>query len=295
MAMVTRILVLGASGAVGGAVVKELARRDGVAVRVASRRPSELGLDARVEAVRFDLEQQDTFAPALAGIERVFMLARPGDEQPELHALPLIDAMRAQGVKRVVHLSAMGAEKRPDFGLRRVELALDASGLAVTHLRPNFFFQIFTTGALGRGIALRGEIRIPAGGARLSFLDARDVGAAAAVALTEPGHEGHGYTLTGAEALDHAEIAAAIAHARGSAVRYVAIDEDEARRALGEAGFPPPWVERLLGFYRLVRSGAAAELTSSVAELLGRPPRTFAEFATEHRAAFDAKPDAALP
>src|SRR5262245_50450123 len=127
------ILVLGASGAVGRHVVRELGRR-GVPARLASRDPATLSRERGAETIAFDLTRPETFGPALEGIRKVFLVARPGDDAPERHALPLLEAMRVHGVAHVVDLSALGAEQRPDFGLRRVELALEQSGMAFTHL-----------------------------------------------------------------------------------------------------------------------------------------------------------------
>ena len=102
--------------------------------------------------------------------------------------------------------------------------------------------------------------------------------------VADKAHAGKAYTLTGPQAFDHAELAAVIEQVSGRAVRYEAISEDEARRVLSEAGFPAPWVERLIGFYRLVRDEAAAPVSPAVQDLLGRPARTFSAFASEHAA-----------
>ncbi len=286
------VLVLGATGTVGSEV-RRLLMEAGEPVVGASR-------DATRAAkrggrwVELDLERPETFAPALEGIDRAFLIARPGDEEADRVAAPLIEAMARAGVRRVVNLSAMGAEQRESFSTRRVERLLESSGIAWTHLRPNFFFQVFTSGPLHRGILARGEIRIPAADARISYLDARDVAAAAVMALTTPGHESKGYTLTGGEALDHASIAGEIARASGRPVRYVAIDEDEARAALAAAGLPPAWVERLIGFYRVVRSGACAPVIDDLPRLLGRAPITFARFAADARSAWAERTESSL-
>ncbi|HEX9106270.1 MAG TPA: NAD(P)H-binding protein, partial [Longimicrobiales bacterium] len=237
------------------------------------------GVAAGVEWVRLDLEQPETFAPALAGVDAVFMVARPGDDEADRVAAPLVDALVREGVARVVDLSALGAELRPDFALRRVELMLEGSGVAWTHLRPNWFMQVFSTPPLLDGIRARGELCLPAGDARLSFVDARDVAAVAAVALCETGHAGKAYALTGGEALDHAQVAAEIGRASGRAVRYRPLGEAAARAALASSGFGPGRVERLIGFYRLVRGGACAPVSADVATVLGRPPIGFRTFA----------------
>jgi len=284
---IRRVLVLGATGTVGSQVRSELRQR-GVAVRAASRDPATAQAQERsagrraVDWVLLDLERPATFRAALSGTDAVFMIARPGDEEPERTAGPFIEAMRAAGIERVVDLSALGAEKREDFGLRRVEVLLEASGLGWTHLRPNWFMQVFSTPPLLGAIRDAGELRLPTAAARLSFVDARDIAAVAAVALGEAGHEGSAYTLTGGRALDHAEVADEISRAAGRRVSYRAIDDDSARAALAGFGLPPSRIDRLLAFYRLVRAGACEPVSPAVPALLGRPAIPFAAFARDH-------------
>jgi uncharacterized protein YbjT (DUF2867 family) len=285
MSMSEKILVVGATGTVGRPLVAELVNA-GMAVRAASRDPERARgvLPAAAAIVPFDLERPATFGDALQGVERVFLMARPGDEHADHLAFPLIEAMERHGVRHVVDLSALGAEARPSFALRKIEQRLEASPMTFTHLRPNFFMQLFTSGSLLAAVRAS-AIRVPAALAKVSWIDARDVAAAAAAVLVAGKvHAGKAYTLTGPQALDHAEIAAMIHQACGRAVSYEAISEEEARRVLAQVGFPAPWVERLIGFYRLVRDELAAPVSSAVQDLTGRPARRFSAFASEHAA-----------
>lgn len=282
-----RILVLGATGAVGRSLVERLTAK-GAPVRAASRNPeaAQSHTALRVEWVRVDLDQPETFSAALAGIDRVFLIARPGDEHPERAAGPFIRAMKRAGTQHVVNLTALGVETRNDISLRKVELLLEESGLEFTYLRPNFFMQIFTTDPLLPAIRSTSAIRLPTGDARVSYIDARDIAAVAAAALTEPGHAGRAYTLTGPEACDHSAIAARISEAAGNRIGYEPVEEEVARAALAAAGFSPQRVERLIGFYRLVRSGFCAPVSGDVERVLGRPPRSFSPFIAEHSTAW---------
>jgi len=280
------ILVVGATGTVGKQVAIELAKT-GAIVRAATRDPETAiqrsGFPDGILPVRFDLEQENTFDEALSGVDRVFLMARPGDEESDKYAFPLIDAMARNGIKRVVDLSAMGAELRPDFALRRIELRLESSPMAWTHLRPNWFMQVFTAGSLLATLKQTRSIRVPAGAAKISWVDARDVASVAAATLGPDNiHEGKAYTLTGGEALDHAEIASLIESALGIPVKYLSLTDNEARIALKTAGFPPPWVERLITFYSLVRTGYASSVSPSVGEILHRPPITMTRFIEEY-------------
>ncbi len=122
---------MGATGSVGSELVT-LLDPSGEKVRAATREPAagRQGSVSAAEFVEFDFERPLTFAPALNSVDRVFLIARPGDEHPDGVASPLIDEMKRQGVRHVVNLSAMGVETRDDISLRRVELYLEDSGLA---------------------------------------------------------------------------------------------------------------------------------------------------------------------
>jgi uncharacterized protein YbjT (DUF2867 family) len=277
-----QVLVIGATGSVGSELVTLLGRL-GERVRAATREPaSARSPHSAVEFVEFDFERPQTFAATLAGVDRVFLIARPGDDHADQVAFPLIDEMKRGAVRHVVNLSAMGVESRDDFALRKIERYVEDSGIGFTHLRPNFFMQVFSSGPLLLDIRSTGAIHIPAAGAKLSYIDVRDIAAVAAATLTEQGHMGKAYTLTGGQALDHHEIARAISGATGKTIQYEAITEEAARRALEGAGLSPERVERLIGFYRLVRQGFCAPVSSDVQTVLDRPPISFAQFANDH-------------
>lgn len=277
------ILIIGATGTVGSELVAQL-RGKGESVRGATRKPTEAARRSSPadEYVEFDLERPETFAQALQGIDRVFLMARPGDDHADRVALPLIDEMKHQGVRHVVDLSAMGVEKREEMALRKVERYLERSGMEFTHLRPNWFMQVFTGGPLLAGIRAAAAIQIPAGDAKISYVDVRDIVAMAAAALTEPGHAGKAYTITGPQALHHREIAEQISAATGKAVRYVPLSEETARKALQSAGFPPERVERLIGFYQFVRAGFCEPVSPDTETVLGRQPISFERFANDY-------------
>jgi uncharacterized protein YbjT (DUF2867 family) len=281
------ILVTGASGRVGHALVQELGRR-GCRVQAAVRRISErlpwhTGLITQVE---FDFDKPKTFRGALDGVDRVFLIARPGDDAADATAAPLLDEIARRRIRSIVNLTAMGVELLHGTALRKIEVAIEASGIPFTHLRPNFFMQIFSADPLLSGITARGIIAVPAAESRLSFVDSRDVAAVAASALTDERHWGRAYTLTGDCALNHREVATAISRATGRRVRYVPIDDETARKAIMDGGLSPERAERLLGFYRHVRAGHCSRISPDVAEVLGRPAVTFGQFAADHAEAW---------
>ncbi len=276
------VLVLGATGEVGGRVLQELEAR-GERVYGASRAADRAGAVRGGAWRELDLDHPETFPAALEGVDRVFLIARPGDDDPDRVAGPFFEAARSAGVAHVVNLTAMGVEREPEFGLRRLELQLEASGLAYTHLRPNFFMQVFAAPPLLGQIA-GGVVRLPTADARLSYVDTRDVADVAVAALTDPGHAGRAYTITGPESIDHHMVARRLSDATGWHVTYEPLTDEDAAAFMSAAGLGPARVERLLGFYRRVRGGHSAPVSGDVEAVLGRPARSFAAFARDYAA-----------
>lgn len=269
-------MVMGATGVIGGRVMKALLSA-GCDVKGASR--SMTG----PEWVKLDILAPGTHARALEGVTTVMLAARPGDEESHVSSAPFIETMRRSGVRRVVLLSALGAQLRPEFSLRKVELLLESSGLAWTFVRPNFFMQMLAIPPLSAEMAARGVLRLPAGRARIAYVHADDVAAVLARALLDPGLAGRGLDVSGPRALDHYEVASAISAATGRDVKFEDLSDDEARRIFAERGLAKPQVEQLILFYSLVRKGYCATPDGGASALLGRPLIEFSDFAGASR------------
>ncbi len=200
------ILVTGAGGTVGTALVEQLkAQRHAFRAAYHSPPKAEKAKQAGVDAVALDFGQPGSLAPALAGIDAVFLLGTGIRGQVE-RELNVVDAARAAGVRRLVKLSSWGAADGRFLIARfhrEVESAIEASGLAWTFLRPNGFMQNF----LELGIASIRAIHLPAADARISHIDARDIARVAARVLTTSGHEGKAYELSGPHDLSYREVA----------------------------------------------------------------------------------------
>lgn len=289
------ILITGATGTTGRALLPLLAAA-GARVR-ALVRPSAAAtakLPPGVERVPGDFDRPATLAHALVGVERAYLVTN-STERAEAQQLAFVEAARRAGVRHVVHLSQLHA--RADSPVRflryhaAVERALEASGMAWTHLRPNLFMQSLL--AVAPAVAAEGRLYAPVGDARVSVVDVRDVAAVAARALTEDGHEGRVYDVTGPEALTHAELAEQIGGATGRPVAFVDVPED-ALRDIARAMNAPTWqAEGLVEDYAHYKRGEAAGVSSAVADVTGRPPRTFRAFAREFAVAFAPAPAAA--
>ncbi len=281
------ILVTGATGRTGSELVKLLVAQ-GIPVRAATRTPEMAAArwGGTVGAVAFDFDRPETFAPAVQGVEKLFLIARPADNHSDQAAIPLVDEARKQGVTHIVNLTAMGAEQDETFALRVLERYIEASGIAFTHLRPNWFMQNFDSGPMLADIKATGALHLPAADAKLSFIDVRDIAAVAFEALTNPAHLHKAYTLTGGEALTHEEIMAAISKAAGKTLSYIPLSEETACGALAKAGIPEERIERWRMFYRKVRAGLCAPVTPDVEMILGRSPITFDKYTCDYAAAW---------
>lgn len=276
------ILVVGATGSVGRGAVAELRAR-GARFAAATRDPARARerLGPGVELLTLDPEDPHGLAAAFEGVEALLLVPpETGDGRKREVARRVAEAAARAGVRRMATVSGLSAMRDEDSVSRRVERDVEALDVAWTHLRPNFFMQNYHTGYCES--IRRGAIAFYTGAGRTSLVDARDVGAAAAAVLLEPGHEGRAPLLTGAEALDHTEIAAILSEATGREIRYTARSHDDTRAALRAAGLAEPAVEASLRRFREVESGAFAAVSPELAAILGRPPRDFASYAREH-------------
>lgn len=282
------ILVTGATGHIGRELTRELDAK-GAKFRILVRDPARAAdLPESAERVVADLGDPGSLAPAFAGADRLFLLVPGVGLDFTGHA---IAAARAAGVRHLVHLSSAhaGFDPVPAMGRwhhEREEL-VRASGIPATILRPGGFM----TNALDwlPTIADGGYVLDPSGPGKLAPIDVADIAAVAATVLTEDGHEGQTYVLTGDELLTLAGQVEILRETTGLdlGVRAVATPE-EAVRARFPGGAPQPLADALVEGFALVREGVAAFRTDTVARLLGRPPRTFADWCARNAGRFSA-------
>jgi uncharacterized protein YbjT (DUF2867 family) len=271
------ILVTGATGTVGSEVVKALEGR-GARFRAGYRtRPQNVPKGA--EAVALDFDRPETLGPALRGVETVFLLS--STVAPEANAVR--EAAKA-GVKRIVKLSVWEAGA-PGFTFgawhRGIEQAIEQSGLAWTFLRPNGFMQNVIN-YMGQTIKGQGAMYSSVGDARISHIDARDIGAVAARVLTEAGHEGKAYDLSGPAALSYGEMAATLSSVLGRKVQYVSVSDEDYKKAAMGAGTPEGYADALINLHRNYREGRFGRVAPDVQKLLGRAATSFEQFARDH-------------
>jgi uncharacterized protein YbjT (DUF2867 family) len=283
--MTARILVTGATGNVGREVVKCLVGRDHHVIAAvmddedAARLDPEIG--SQVETRRFLFGEDATYTPAFTGVEKLFLMRPPQIADVKHYLFPVIDRARSLGVEQIVFLSLLGAERNPVVPHHKVEAYLRAREAPFTFLRPSFYMQNLNTTHRAE-IRDDDEICVPVGNAKTSFIDVRDIGAVAAKTLTEPGHVGKAYALTGGEALDYYEVAELFTEVLGRTITYTdpsILAFIRRRRALGT-----PWkfVMVMVGLYTATRLGTADRVTGTVARFLGRPPLSLRQYIEDY-------------
>ena len=274
------ILVTGATGNVGKHIVSQLVE-NGQKVRALTRDPARL--EARsplVEWVQGDLDRKETVLPALKDVKKMFLLIR----SPV--ALELVQMAAEAGVEHIVLLSSSSVLEDSagvTFNARRhlvVEQAIQAAGLKWTFVRPG----AFATNSLQWAATIRQEsaVHLPYPDAHLASVHEADIAAVSAVALTQADMTGKAFHLTGPTSLTQREMVATIGTVLGRTVRFDELSPDQYR----ESGQVPPQYADVLLKHWAARNGIPAQTTNNVEEVTGRPARSFAQWATDHKADF---------
>lgn len=281
------ILVIGGRSKIGTALIGDLLER-GEQVRVLVR-DGELasGLPDQVEAVLGDLSDEGSLVTAMTGAEKVFLLSSPHPDVIRWHR-NAVDAARRTQVQLLVRSSILGADRVSAAEFISAHTASDRylqeSGLPYVIVRPNLFLQNIPESTIPF-IDASGTFYVDAGAARISMVDTRDVAAVAAVALTEPGHAGASYDVTGPEAVSYTDVAAGLTSALGRPVSYVSASDDAVRQALTGAGLTEWFAGALTGLYQDYRGsgadGYAAQVSDTIKRLTGRPARSLADLLAE--------------
>jgi uncharacterized protein YbjT (DUF2867 family) len=274
------ILVIGGRGKIGSALLDELAAR-GEPVRALVRHTENAAaLPAGVEPVVGDLADPGSLAAAMAGVEKVFLLCSPTEQEVQLNR-NAIDAAGQAGVQLLVRSSILGSDPQAEAVFRRdhglCDQYLQQSGLPHRIIRPNLFLQNVPENTMP-GIDAGGRFYVNAGEARLSMVDTRDVAAVAAALLTGGGDGATAYDVTGPEALSYQDVAAKLSAALGRPISYVDVPDQAVHDALIGFGLGEWMTAALVGLYqdykRSGTDGYAAQLTTTVQDLTGSPART---------------------
>jgi uncharacterized protein YbjT (DUF2867 family) len=285
------ILVTGATGKVGSEAVHLLRQRD-LPVRALVRDAGKAAPLAAAGAAlaRADFDDPDTIDQAMTGVDTVILVspAVPAQE------LAVVASAARHDVKHVIKVTSKAAADSPIArrrGQAEIEAGLAVSGLPHTLLRANAFMQ--NTLALAPAIQRTGGFTSSAGAGRAGMVDARDVAAVAAEIAAAPGeHDGQTYRLTGPALISYSDVAAVLSEVLGRPVAYRPVSLEQDRATMVGAGVPEPIAAMNAQAFSLIAAGDAAWLSPDVAGLLGRPARSFAQFAADFAVAFSPVPAA---
>lgn len=289
MANTRKILITGATGNVGGALLDRLRTTD-IDLRALTRDESKARSlrDRGTEAVVADFLKPDTLGPALEGVSHVFLLTPISPEQVA-QARNVIQAAQESGhAPRIVRLSVQQASHEAPMRVSRqhaeIEEALRSSGLPHTLLRPQSLMQ--NTLMVAQTVAREGKIYQPFKDGKLGMIDARDVAEVAAKVLTEEGHDGKVYTLTGPATISFDDVAQALSEVLGKEVRYVNVSLEAAKEAMLDRGVPE-WLAEALNEYAKAHSNGYSDFTTEdVEQLTGHPATSYKQFARDFEQRF---------
>ncbi len=266
------ILVTGSTGTFGSAVLRKLQERK-MEIRA-----------ARVD-IPFDWNKPETFAKALVGIEKVFLISPPNDTIFDKKLIPFIAEAKRAGVQFILHSTLYGTDKNPESTFGKSERLVVESGINYAIIRPNFIFQNFINYDLQ---ALKsGHIYLPTKDSKTSYIDVNDVATVSATILENPTkHIGKTYTLTGSEPLSHQQFADIFSSTLGKNITNISPSNDEYKATLLSYNLPQELVDFMGSLYAAIEAGLFTSTTNDYQLITGKKPTTAKEFIEKNRTAF---------
>ena len=268
----SKILITGATGNVGGELIKICLRENVRVIAVVTDAAKSAGqLASVIEPREFDFTRPETYAGAMQGVSKVFLVRPPAVSNVRRDIFPFLEYCRRARVEQIVFLSLLGAEKLSFTPHRKIELEILRLDIPYTFLRPSFFMQNLSTTHRAE-IKNEREIFVPAGKGKTSFVDVRDVAFAAFTSLSGAQHLNKSYELTGSEALSYFEVAEIlsdilkkpIAYRNPSLLSFIWRSWQKHKNL--------SFVLVMAIIYTTARFGQAGLITEGIPKLLGRKP-----------------------
>src|ERR671932_886208 len=293
--MAEAILVTGATGTVGSEVVKQLLSAKGqkeedMIIKAAARSANDsTSRNSGLQAVELDFNKPDTLSAALRGVDKLFLLTPFQSNMVDLTS-NLVNEAKNAGVKYIIKQSVLGADAEqaitPSRLHRQAEKIIEESGIPFTFLRPNFFMQNFVT-FYSHFIKTQGAFYVPAGDAKASFVDVRDIAAVAVQVLNgnkngESKHIRKAYDITGGEAISYGQAAEILSKEIGKKVNYVNISDEDTRKGMKDMGADDWTINSMIELFGTTRAGYLSEVSPAVEQITGNKPITFSKFARDY-------------
>jgi uncharacterized protein YbjT (DUF2867 family) len=286
------ILITGATGTVSSEVVKQLsAKGENIIVKAAARSATDNTFENlnRVQVVQLDYDKPDSLAVALKGVDKLFLLTPFQSNMVDLTSNLVSEAKKAK-VKYIAKQSVMGADAEPGITPgrlhRQAEKIIEESGIPFTFLRPNFFMQNFVN-YYSNLIRSQGAFYMPAGDAKVSFVDVRDIAAVAVKSLINDNQQkGRAYNITGGEALTYGQAAEILSKAVGKKINYVNVTDQDARKGMKDMSMDEWTIKSMIELFEITRAGYVSEISPIVEQVTGNKPITFSQFAKDYAGAF---------
>ncbi len=281
-----KIFVNGASGKVSQNVIQELLEA-GHEVFAGTRFPEKGEKKKGVTWVVSDAAAPEKGLEVLEQVDAAFFIAPPGFTNQYEILSPWIEKAKQVKLKKIVLMTAMGVEFAPDEApFRKTEILLEKSGLNWNIIRPNWFMQNFNTFWIG-GILSDKKIYFPAGNAKTSFIDSRDISSTAAKLLVSGDKfASQAFALTGTKSLTHDEVAEIISKQTGLKIEYVNVSPEDFKKGLLGGGVPEDYAGFLVMIAGALRDGHAEAITDSVQKITGKSPISFDKYAEDHKKAW---------
>jgi uncharacterized protein YbjT (DUF2867 family) len=286
------ILITGATGTVGSEVVKQLsAKGENIIVKATARSATDNTFENlnRVQVVQLDYDKPYSLAVALKGVDKLFLLTPFQSNMVDLTSNLVSEAKKAK-VKYIAKQSVMGADAEPGITPgrlhRQAEKIIEESGIPFTFLRPNFFMQNFVN-YYSNLIRSQGAFYTPAGDAKVSFVDVRDIAAVAVKSLINDNQQkGRAYNITGGEALTYGQAAEILSKAVGKKINYVNVTDQDARKGMKDMSMDEWTIKSMIELFEITRAGYVSEISPIVEQVTGNKPITFSQFAKDYAGAF---------
>ncbi len=275
----SKILVVGANGTVGSHLVNELVKLGQQVLKATSKKVQ------KADEVHLNLLTQEGLDQAISQVEKIFLLSPPGPTNQHEILIPIIKKAQEKNIKKIVLMTAMGADAVDEAPFRQAEKFLEKSGLIYNIIRPNWFMQNFNSFWL-QGILQDQKIYLPVADGKGSFIDARDIASTASKLLTTSQFDNQAFVLTGSEALNHDEVALIMSEILRKKITFQDISPESMLDGLLKAGLTKDYSEFLLMILNFFKLGYSSAITDSVERITGRKPIRFSQYVTDHKSAW---------